>query len=422
MGFEYREGELHCDDVKVKTIADEVKTPFYLYSYETLISAYESYKEAFSKVDTLICYAAKANSNLAILNALAKKGSGIDVVSGGELFKALKAGFPPQKIVFNGNGKTRQELEYALENDLLMINVDSIGELSLLNQIAKEKGKKPRIAIRINPDVNPITHPYIATGLAKSKFGTSNHEIKEIYIQASKAEHLEVVGIHCHVGSQIIHANIFGEALNKVIKLAGELKEIGIIIEYINIGGGLGIRYRDEDVPTIQNLSEMILPYIINTNYKLILEPGRSIVGEAGILVTKINYIKKGFHKYFIVVDAAMNDLIRPAFYKSYHRILPVIERDMESEGLTADIVGPICEDGDFFAHERLLPKPEEGDLLAILETGAYGFAMSSNYNMRPRVAEVMVSNGKYYIVRKRESYEDLISKEIILEELSPSQ
>ncbi len=419
MGFEYQEGELYCDGLKIKTIADEVQTPFYLYSSEILISTYESYKKAFSKIDTLICYATKANSNLAILNTLAKKGSGIDVVSGGELFKALKAGFPPEKIVFNGNGKTRQELEYALENDLLMINVDSINELFVLNQIASEKTKKAKIAIRVNPDVNPITHHYIATGLAKSKFGVNIHEVKDIYLQASKLENVEIKGIHCHVGSQIIQTNLYGEVLQKVIKLAEELHEIGIIIEYINLGGGLGIRYHDEDVPTIEHLSEIILPYIINTNYKLILEPGRSIVGEAGILVTKINYIKKGFHKYFVIVDAAMNDLIRPAFYKSYHRILPVVEYNMENEGLIADIVGPICEDGDFFARERLLPKPEEGDLLAILDTGAYGFAMSSNYNMRPRIAEVMVSNGKYYIIRQRESYEDLVNKEIIPEGLS---
>lgn len=414
MGFEYREGNLYSDGVKIETIANEVQTPFYLYSYDVLVSAYESYKHAFSKMETLICYAAKTNSNLAILNILFQKGAGIDVVSGGELFKALKAGFPPQKIVFNGNGKTKQELEYALENDLLMINVDSIEELSLLDSIAKEKGKKPKIAIRINPDINPLTHPYIATGLSKSKFGVSNHEIKEAYIQASKARNLEVVGIHCHIGSQITHPNLFLEALNKILKLAEELKSLGINIEYLNLGGGLGIRYHDEDVATIQDLAEILLPHIINTNYKLILEPGRSIVGEAGILVTKINYIKKGFHKYFIVVDAAMNDLIRPAFYKSYHRIIPVIETG-ELEGLTADIVGPICEDGDFFARDRLLPKPNIGDLLAILDAGAYGFAMSSNYNMRPRIAEIMAMDGKYHIIRKRESYEDLINKEVIL-------
>lgn len=414
MGFEYREGNLYSDGVKIETIANDVQTPFYLYSYDVLVSAYESYKQAFSKMDTLICYAAKANSNLAILNILAQKGAGIDVVSGGELFKALKAGFPPQKIVFNGNGKTKQELEYALENDLLMINVDSIEELSLLDSIAKEKGKKPKIAIRINPDINPLTHPYIATGLSKSKFGVSNHEIKEAYIQASKAKNLEVVGIHCHIGSQITHANLFLEVLNKFLKLTEELKNLGINIEYINLGGGLGIRYHDEDVATIQDLADILLPHFIDTNYKLILEPGRSIVGEAGILVTKINYIKKGFHKYFIVVDAAMNDLIRPAFYKSYHRIIPVSETG-ELEGLTADIVGPICEDGDFFARDRLLPKPKIGDLLAILDIGAYGSAMSSNYNMRPRIAGFMAKDGNYHIIRKRESYEDLISKEVIL-------
>ncbi|MEW6096723.1 MAG: diaminopimelate decarboxylase [bacterium] len=413
MGFEYREGELYCDGLQIKTIADEVQTPFYLYSHQILVSAYEAYKEAFSKIDTLICYACKANSNLAILNILAQKGAGIDVISRGELFKALKAGFPPQKIVFNGNGKTRQELEYALENDLLMINVDSREELSLLAKIAKEKDKKVRIAIRVNPDINPLTHPYIATGLAKSKFGISNHEGKEVYIEASKLENLEVVGIHCHIGSQITHANLFGEALHKILKLAQELKDIDINIEYINLGGGLGIRYRDEDVPTIQDLSKILLPSLANTNYKLILEPGRSIVGETGILVTKILYIKNGHHKYFIVVDAAMNDLIRPAFYNAYHRIIPVVKTDAQ-EGLTADIVGPICESGDFFGHDRVLPNPKVDDLLAILDAGAYGFAISSNYNMRPRVAEVMVIEGKYHIIRARESYEDLVSKEAI--------
>jgi len=413
MGFEYREGELYCDGLQIKTIAEEVQTPFYLYSYEILTSAYQAYKEAFSEIDTLICYACKANSNLAILNILAQKGAGIEVLSGGELFKALKAGFPPQKIVFNGNGKTKEELEYALENDLLMINVDSKEELLFLDKIAKEKAKKARIAIRINPDINPLTHPYIATGLAKSKFGISHYEAKEVYIQAAKLENIEVVGIHSHIGSQITNANLFGELLHKLIRLAQELKAIDIEIEYINIGGGLGIRYHNEEVNTIQDLAKILLPYIANTNYKLILEPGRSIVGEAGILVTKILYIKKGHNKHFIVVDAAMNDLIRPAFYNAYHRIIPVIETN-EQEGLTVDIVGPICEAGDCFAHDRVLPKPKVDDLLAILDAGAYGFVMSSNYNMRVRAAEVMVIDEKYHIIRERESYEDLISKEVI--------
>lgn len=417
MGFEYRKGKLYGDGVAIKTIADEVPTPFYLYSYDILVSAYESYKEAFSKTATLICYAAKANSNLAILHTLVQKGAGIDVVSGGELFKALKAGFPPQKIVFNGNGKLKEELEYALDYDLLMINVDSREELLLLDKIAAGKGKKVRIALRLNPDINPLTHPYIATGLAKSKFGISNHEIKEVYLHASKLKNLEVVGIHCHIGSQITHPNLFVEALHRILKLAEELQGVGINIEYINLGGGLGIKYHDEDVPSIQDLAEMLLPHLINTNYKLILEPGRSIVGEAGILVTKINYIKKGLHKNFIVVDAAMNDLIRPAFYKSYHRIIPVIETG-ELEGLTADIVGSICEDGDFFARDRVLPMPQVDDLLAILDVGAYGFSMSSNYNMRPRIAEVMVRDNKYYIIRKRELYEDLINHEVMIEAL----
>lgn len=418
MGFEYREGRLYGDGVDIKTITDEIQTPFYLYSYDILVSAYESYKEAFSKTATLICYAAKANSNLAILHTLAQKGAGIDVVSGGELFKALKAGFPPQKIVFNGNGKLKEELEYALNYDLLMINVDSKEEFLRLDKIAAAKDKKVRIALRINPDINPLTHPYSATGLAKSKFGISNHEIKEAYLQSSRLKNLEVVGIHCHIGSQITHVNLFVEVLHRILKLAEELQNLGINIEYINLGGGLGIRYHKEDVPTIQDLANILLPHIINTNYKLILEPGRSIVGEAGILVTKINYIKKGFHKNFIVVDAAMNDLIRPAFYKSYHRIIPVIETG-ELEGLTADIVGPICEDGDFFAHDRLLPKPNVGDLLAILDAGAYGFSMSSNYNMRPKIAEIMVKDNKYYTIRKRESYEDLIKHEVMIETLN---
>lgn len=416
MGFEYREGELYCDGVKIKTIADEIQTPFYLYSYEVLISNYEAYAQSFSETNTLICYACKANSNLAILNALAKKGAGIEVLSYGELFKALKAGFLPQKIIFNGNGKTTQEIEYALENDLLMINVDSKEELLLLSKIAKEKAKKVRIAIRVNPDINPLTHPYITTGLAKSKFGVSISEAKDMYIQASKLENIEIVGIHSHIGSQITHANIFVELLHKILKLAQELKNIGINIEYINIGGGLGIRYHDEDVHTIQDFGKMLLPCIANTGYKLILEPGRSIVGEAGVLITKILYIKKGHHKNFIVVDSAMNDLIRPAFYKAYHRIIPVVETD-EKEGLTSDIVGPICEEGDFFARDRLLPKPKVGDLLAILDVGAYGFAMSSNYNMRPKIAEIMVINGKYYIIRERESYEELVRKEAIPKE-----
>lgn len=415
-GFECLNNEWFCDGVSIEQIAQKVGTPFYLYSYDQLINNYKAYTSAFGS-RALICYACKANGNLSILKALSSQGSGIDVLSGGELYKALKADFPAERIVFNGNGKTRQEIEDGLKNNILMFNVDSKQELLLLNSIAGEMSKPAKIALRVNPDINPITHPYIATGLAKSKFGLPIHLAKELYQQAAGLKNIQVVGIHSHIGSQIIKIHLLLENVKKLVDLANELKEIGIEIEYLNIGGGLGITYHQETAPSPQDLSNLINPALAGTNYKLILEPGRSIVGNTGILVTQVLYIKKG-HKNFVVVDAAMNDLIRPAIYDAYHRLVPISSPRPGTEPLTMDIVGPICESSDFLAKDRELPEPEQGDLLAVMEAGAYGFAMSSNYNIRPRVAEVMVVNGQYYTIRQRESYDDLVSKESIPEVL----
>lgn len=410
VGFEYLNGQLHCDGVRIDKIAEEIGTPFYLYSHKLLINNYEAYAKAFGQ-NTIICYACKANSNLSILKVLTSKGCGADVLSSGELFKALKAGVPPEMIVFNGNGKTKKEMIYGLENNILMFNVDSRDELILLNSIAKEMNKTARIAFRVNPDINPITHPYLATGLAKSKFGLPIHQVKEIYKEAIRLENIEVKGIHSHIGSHIIKVHLLLENIQKLIKLANELKDIGIEIEYLNMGGGLGIVYQDEKVSSPTELAELIIPALSGTNYKLILEPGRSIVGKSGILVTQVLYIKKGY-KNFIVVDAAMNDLIRPVIYDAYHNILPVNKKE-SVEHLTADIVGPICESSDFLGKDRDMVNPESGDLFAIMDSGAYGFVMASNYNMRPRAAEVLIVNGQHYIIRKRESNEDLIAMEI---------
>lgn len=412
--FEYRHGELYCEQVPVSRIAKELGTPCYIYSHTTLVRHFHAYDSAFKHIPHVIAFAMKANSNLAILRLMAREGSGVDIVSGGELFRALKAGVPASKIVFAGVGKAPDEIRDALKADILMFNVESPAELHAINQVAAEVGRKARIALRINPDIDPKTHPYISTGLKKSKFGIAAERAVEDFVLAASMSHIEVVGVHAHIGSQLTDVAPFTAALKKVVSLIGTLKERGLNIRYLNIGGGLGITYSDEKPPLPQDLSNAVLPLVQGLNLTLVMEPGRVIVGNAGILVTKAMYLKEGETKSFVIVDAAMNDLIRPSLYEAYHEVRPVNEEAGRRAKLTVDIVGPVCESGDFLAKDRSLPVVKPGELLAVMSAGAYGFVMASNYNSRPRVPEVLVRDGEFHVIRERERYEDLIKGEQI--------
>jgi len=412
--FEYRQGELYCEQVPISQIVKEVGTPCYIYSHATLTRHYRVYESAFKNIPHIIAFAMKANSNLAILRLMAKEGSGVDIVSGGELFRALKAGVPPSKIVFAGVGKNAEEIRDALKADILMFNVESSAEIRAVNDVAASVGKKARVALRINPDIDPKTHPYISTGLKKSKFGIASDRALEEFKLASSLGHIEVVGVHAHIGSQLTEVAPFVESLKKVITLIGALKTQGINITYLNIGGGLGIIYNDEKPPLPQELADAVAPLVQNLKLTLVMEPGRVIVGNAGILVTKALYEKAGEGKRFIIVDAAMNDLIRPSLYSAYHEIRPVSESLLQRPKHVVDVVGPVCESGDFLAKDRTLPEVRPGDLLAVMSAGAYGFVMASNYNSRPRVPEVLVNNGEIHVIKTRETYEDLVKGETI--------
>lgn len=413
VGFTYKNKEYYSEEVPIGEIVKSVGTPCYIYSLSALEYNFSLYKQAFSQIDTLICYSVKANSNLAILNSFANLGAGFDIVSEGELYRVLKAGGDPTKVVFSGVGKAEKEMLAATEAGILFFNVESAEELELLNNVASGLGERARIAIRVNPDIDPKTHPYISTGFKMSKFGIEIGKAKDVYRRASEMEGIEVIALDAHIGSQIFDLSPFADSLKKLRNLADDLKEEGINIEYIDIGGGLGIRYqREEEPPHPQEYADLIMRELGNTSYKLVLEPGRSIMGNAGILVTKVIFTKHGTSKKFVIVDAAMNDLIRPAFYDSFHKIIAVDENTNDEE--IVDIVGPICESGDFFARDRKIARVKRGDLLAILSAGAYGFVMSSNYNTRPRIAEVLVNGNEFYIVNKRESLEDLVRGETI--------
>jgi diaminopimelate decarboxylase len=413
--FQYRQGELYCEDVALSRIAKELGTPCYIYSHATLVRHFRAYDSAFQNVPHIVAFAMKANSNLGLLRLMAKEGSGADIVSGGELFRALKAGVPPSKIVFAGVGKNREEIRYALETDILMFNVESSAELRAIDEVAAETGRKARVALRINPDIDPKTHPYISTGLKKSKFGISADRALDEYKLASSLTHIEVVGVHKHIGSQLTDVTPFVDALKKVLGLVEKLKEQGANIRYINIGGGLGITYSDEAPPRPQQLADAVSPLVRDLKCVLIMEPGRVIVGNAGILLTRVLYTKEGEAKHFVIVDAAMNDLIRPSLYGAYHEIKPVREVT-HAKTHQVDVVGPVCESGDFLAKDRAMPDAKTGDLLAVMSAGAYGFVMASNYNSRPRVPEVMVKGGEIHVVRARETYEDLVRGEAIPE------
>lgn len=412
--FQYREGELYCEQVPVSRIVKELGTPCYVYSHATLVRHIRAYDSAFTRIPHIIAFAMKANSNLAILRLMAKEGSGVDIVSGGELFRALKAGVSPSKIVFAGVGKNPDEIRDALKADILMFNVESPAELLAINDVAASVGKKARVALRINPDIDPKTHPYISTGLKKSKFGIAADRALAEFKIASGLSHIQIVGVHKHIGSQLTEVTPFVEAMKKILALVESLKQDGIDIQYINIGGGLGITYADETPPQPQDLADAISPLVRDLKVTLVMEPGRVIVGNAGILVTKALYLKEGEAKSFIIVDAAMNDLIRPSLYGAYHEIRPLKEEAGLRPKHQVDVVGPVCESGDFLAKDRALAEVRPGEMLAVMSAGAYGFVMSSNYNSRPRVPEALIRDGEIHVIRARETYDDLIRGETI--------
>jgi len=410
--FEYKDHQLYCEAIPVQQIAEKVGTPFYLYSYQTLVRHFTVFDEAFRGIPHLICYSAKANSNLALLRLFVNLGGGVDVVSGGELYRALKGGADPRKIVYSGVGKRKDEIEYALKTGILMFNVESSQELQVIDEVAGRIGKKASVAIRVNPDIDPKTHPYISTGLKQSKFGIDILRAPMAYRLASELPNLKIVGIDCHIGSQLVEVEPVIEALKKLKQLVEGLRKEGIEIQYLDLGGGLGITYEDEEPPDPVEYASTILEEIRGFGCTLILEPGRVIVGNAGVLVSKVLYTKENEEKRFVIVDAGMNDLVRPSYYGSYHQILPVKEEAREE--IVADVVGPICESSDFFAKGRRIPGLRAGELVAVMSAGAYGFVMASNYNTRPRPAEVIVDGDSFYIVRERETFDDLIRGESI--------
>ncbi len=415
--FEYRNGELFAEGIPVRRIAREVGTPAYVYSLATLKRHYRVFDQAFAKVPHVVCFSVKSNSNLAVLRAFAREGSGFDIVSGGELFRALKAGADPKKIVFSGVGKKKREIEDALAAGILMFNVESEEELGFLNDVSGGLGKRAPISLRVNPDVDPKTHPYISTGMKKSKFGIDIKRSVELYKRALSLRHLEVIGVDCHIGSQLTSVGPFVDAVSRIREyldrvLVGYLRKEGADIRYLDLGGGLGIQYKDEEPPHPEEYAAALIRGLQGLAVTLVLEPGRVMVGNAGILVTEVLYLKETDEKKFVVVDGGMNDLIRPALYGSYQAIRPVVER--RGETIVADVVGPICESGDFFAKDREIEKPKRGDLLAVMSAGAYGFTMSSNYNSHPRAPEVLVDGESFYVVRARESLDDLIRGEVI--------
>jgi diaminopimelate decarboxylase len=410
--FQYRKDVLYCEEIRVDTVAGQVGTPFYLYSHGTAERHFRVFDSAFQTVSHLVCYSVKSNSNIALIRIFGGMGGGADVVSGGELFRVLKAGISPSRIVFSGVGKTGQEIEYALENRILMFNVESPQELAAIDKHAGQMGVRAPIALRINPDVNPRTHPHIATGLRENKFGIAFDETLSTFEYAKSLRNLEVVGIDCHIGSQLIEVEPFVEALQKLKELISVLEGRGILVRYLDLGGGLGIRYQHESPPHPTEYAQAILKETKGLDVTLIFEPGRVIVGNAGILVTRVLYTKKTSDRFFVIVDAGMNDFIRPPLYGSFQAILPVFKS--EGKEVVADVVGPICESSDFLARGRTMIEPKPGDLLAVMSAGAYGFSMASNYNSRVRACEVLVKGSTPYIIREREVYEDLIRGERI--------
>lgn len=415
--FTHRNDEMYCEDVPVRDIVEAVGTPVYVYSLARLRDAFRAFDDAFADTRRLVCFSVKANSNLAVLRSFVNEGSGFDIVSGGELFRVLKAGADPGKVVFSGVGKTREEMEYALRAGILMFNVESEQEMEVLDRVAGGMGAAAPVSFRINPDVDPKTHPYIATGMKQSKFGIGVGPAAEAYRRAVSLPHVKVVGVDCHIGSQLTSTLPFSDAAARVRAFIDALPQEGADIRYVDLGGGLGIRYDDEEPPEPGEYARALVDGVRGLDVTLVLEPGRSLVGNAGVLVTRVLYLKRTESKNFVVVDGAMNDLVRPALYGAFQSVRPVFRR--EAEPMTADIVGPICESGDFLARDRSIPTPAQGDLLAVMSAGAYGFTMASNYNTRPRAPEVLVDGGEFAVVRERETLESLVAGERIPATLS---
>lgn len=409
--FEYEGGELRCEGVALSEIARDVGTPAYVYSRAALERAYRELDEAFAGLDHLVCFAVKANGNLAVLRTLAALGAGADIVSGGELYRAVRAGFDPKRMVFAGVGKTAEEITSGLGERILAFNVESAAELERLNETAARYGKKARVSLRVNPDVDAESHPAISTGNEDSKFGVPLGEAAALADHVSELRCVELIGVHQHIGSQMTKLDPLTNSLQKTTELVAELKSRGHDIRYFNMGGGLGIRYNDESVPTPRELVDAVRPYLESTGATIICEMGRYIAGNAGAMLTSVVYRKRSGEKSFLVADAGMNDLLRPSLYDAYHEIRPLRE---DTPATAADLVGPVCESGDFIARDRELPDAAEGDTLAVMSAGAYGFAMSSNYNARPRPAEVMVSGDRWAVVREREHNADLVKGELI--------
>lgn len=411
--FLYKKGELYCENVSVRKIAEKVGTPLYIYSYKTFTDHLHKLQKAFQPVKPLICYSMKANSNLAVLKALVNQGAGLDIVSGGELYRARRVGCPAEKIVYAGVGKTEQEVEAALRYGILLFNVESLPELGLINRVAGKMKVHARVSLRVNPDVDPRTHDYIATGKAESKFGIDLKTAEETFRGRKSYKHLALCGIHVHIGSQITSGEPFVEAFRKVLQFIDELKKHGVTIEFINLGGGLGVIYSNEQPQTAAQFAKKILPLFRGRKFRMVFEPGRFISANAGIFVSRVLHIKTTTRKNFAIVDGAMNDLIRPSLYQAHHEVWPVHRRSRCAQGVY-DVVGPVCESGDYFAKGRTLQRLEEGELLAVMSSGAYGFVMASNYNSRPRASEVLVKGNRFEVVRKRETFQALIAGESI--------
>ena len=410
--FRYLQGQLFCEQVALKALAAQHGTPAYIYSKNMILERWNEYQQALTGIPSRVCFAVKANSNLAVLATLARAGAGFDIVSGGELQRVLKAGGVAGSVVFSGVGKTATEIAFALDQEIHSFNCESEAEIQLISQIASAKQKKASIAIRVNPDVNAQTHPYISTGLREHKFGVDINAAEEIYRRAAQLPGITAEGVSCHIGSQLLEIDPLLEAADKTLALVARLRSAGLPIRFLDLGGGLGVQYRPhEKKASISEFAARLRPKLESLNLTLMLEPGRSIVAEAGILLTQVLLIKQNGAKTFVIVDGAMNDLIRPALYQAHHEITPVVEIPNELS-MTADVVGPVCETGDFFARDRRLPALKPGDLIALRTAGAYGFVLSSNYNSRPRPCELLIDGRRVHVARSRESFDDLIRGE----------
>jgi len=413
--FRYKHNELYCESKGLRELAKKYRTPLYVYSRKTLVDHYRKIKDAFKAINPIICYSMKANSNLQICRALVKEGAGLDIVSGGELYRALRSGASPRKIVYAGVGKTEKEIASAIRSRILLFNVESIAELEAINKVARRLRRIQSVAIRINPHVAPKTHRYITTGHEENKFGVDIKVARSIFLNRSRFKNIDISGLHLHIGSQIVDARPFVKAIERMLNFVKELERSKIKIKWVNIGGGLGIIYSNERPQTAQEYAKAVLPLLKGIKARVILEPGRFIAGSSGVLLTKVLYIKETQRKNFAIVDAAMNDLVRPSLYGAYHEVLPVrtVAYGSSRKIRRYDIVGPVCESGDFLAKNRKFIELRQGDLLAVMASGAYGFSMSSNYNSRLRPAEVLVNGKASRLIRRREAYKDLVRNEI---------